>query len=505
MGYIGRGLDKIANVEKLDNITFDGGTTYALTKSSSAFTPNSANSLLVSIDGVIQQGNFSVSTTNIVFDWSPTSANTCNFIMHYGVGVINIPADDTITSAKIVDNAIDSEHYTDGSIDLAHMSSESVDEDNLHISNAGTNGQALTKQSGNAGGLTWASVGADFDTAITINESGAAVDFRVEGDTDINCLIVDGSADKVGIGESVPLGKLHVKSADSGVTSPDTGADDFILENDNHAGISICTPNNKIGRVFFADPDDSDVGYINYDHSSNLLEVGVNASTRMSIDSAGKVGIGVTPDSHLHIHNTTDTNVLKVHNQDDSGGFSANVIRLSASRSSTDGSFNILEGLNGGGQRIRVSDSGNVMNTNNSYGALSDERIKQDITDANSQWDDIKALKIRKFKLKREVARQEKLEVGQGEANTPYQIGVVAQELETANMNGLVEEAKPNKEDVACHSDFGSIDEEGVFTEGQKVKEVKYSVLYMKAIKALQESMERIETLEAKVTALENK
>ena len=36
------------------------------------------------------------------------------------------------------------------------------------------------------------------------------------------------------------------------------------------------------------------------------------------------------------------------------------------------------------------------------------------------------------------------------------------------------------------------------------LKSVKYSILYMKAIKALQEAMERIETLEAKVTALEN-
>ena len=41
------------------------------------------------------------------------------------------------------------------------MSSESVDEDNLHISNAGSNGQFLSKESGNAGGLTWASAGAD--------------------------------------------------------------------------------------------------------------------------------------------------------------------------------------------------------------------------------------------------------------------------------------------------------------------------------------------------------
>ena len=35
------------------------------------------------------------------------------------------------------------------------------------------------------------------------------------------------------------------------------------------------------------------------------------------------------------------------------------------------------------------------------------------------------------------------------------------------------------------------------------VKSVKYSVLYMKAIKALQEAMTRIETLEAKVAKLE--
>ena len=217
MSYIGRGTDAISNVEKLDNITFNGGTTYALTKSSAAFTPVGANNILVSIDGVIQQGNFSVSTTNIVFDWSPTSSNTCDFVLHYGTGVLNVSADgavstakiaaDAVTGAKIADDQIDSEHYadgsidtahlgnlqvttakiaadaidgtkladdavnsehyTDGSIDLAHMSSESVDEDNLHISNAGTNGQALTKQSGNAGGLTWADAGGFDVTSIT--------------------------------------------------------------------------------------------------------------------------------------------------------------------------------------------------------------------------------------------------------------------------------------------------------------------------------------------------
>ena len=44
----------------------------------------------------------------------------------------------------------------------------------------------------------------------------------------------------------------------------------------------------------------------------------------------------------------------------------------------------------------------------------------------------------------------------------------------------------------------------GEATEGdiKEYKSVKYSILYMKAIKALQEAMTRIETLEAEVTAL---
>jgi hypothetical protein len=100
MSYLGRGLEQVDNISKLDNITFNGGTTYALTKDSAAFTPISSNAILISIDGVIQQGNFSVSGTNIVFNFSPTSSNTCDFIMHYGTGVAFTPADSSITKDK---------------------------------------------------------------------------------------------------------------------------------------------------------------------------------------------------------------------------------------------------------------------------------------------------------------------------------------------------------------------------------------------------------------------
>jgi len=66
--------------------------------------------------------------------------------------------DASIDSAHIANDQIDSQHYAAGSIDLEHMASQSVDEDNLYISNAGSNGEFLSKSS-NAGGLTWAAAG----------------------------------------------------------------------------------------------------------------------------------------------------------------------------------------------------------------------------------------------------------------------------------------------------------------------------------------------------------
>jgi len=46
--------------------------------------------------------------------------------------------------------------------------------------------------------------------AAKFNETGAAVDFIVEGDTDVNAFTVDGSTDNVGIGVAAPSAKLEV-------------------------------------------------------------------------------------------------------------------------------------------------------------------------------------------------------------------------------------------------------------------------------------------------------
>ena len=128
---------------------------------------------------------------------------------------------------------------------------------------------------------------------------------------------------------------------------------------------------------------------------------------------------------------------------------------------------------------LTIEVNGDVLSATNSYGSLSDERFKQDIVDSGSQWEDVKAMRVRKYRRKNMV-------VTEGD-NAPVEIGVIAQELEASGMGGLV---KTNPKDDENKEEF---------------KAVKYTVLYMKAIKALQEAMARIETLESKVKTLESK
>ena len=136
--YIGRDANNISNVEKLDNITFDGGTTYALEKSSVAYTPSSSNCILLSIDGIVQQGNFSVSTSNIVFDWSPTSSNTCDWILHYGTGLITTPADSSVTASKLGSLAVTGAKLnTDVISAQTELAAEPADADEFMVSDGG--------------------------------------------------------------------------------------------------------------------------------------------------------------------------------------------------------------------------------------------------------------------------------------------------------------------------------------------------------------------------------
>lgn len=109
MAYIGQGLNRFSNVEKLDVITpatATGAGPYNLTKGSVAFVPSSADTMVVSIDGVVQYGNFTVSGSTITFSAALADANTCDFIYHMGTGLLSTPVDNSVSTAKIVDSNV---------------------------------------------------------------------------------------------------------------------------------------------------------------------------------------------------------------------------------------------------------------------------------------------------------------------------------------------------------------------------------------------------------------
>lgn len=131
--------------------------------------------------------------------------------------------------------------------------------------------------------------------------------------------------------------------------------------------------------------------------------------------------------------------------------------------------------------RAQMLRNGNWQNTNNSYGAISDEKMKIRRGLADSQWGDVKALAraMSKFSLKSDPGKTH--------------IGWVAQDIESISP-GLVEESDDfANTPVQLGRMFG---QRGRVTLGTKTKSIKYSIAHMKAFKALGEAMERIERLE---------
>ena len=128
MSYIGNEPVN-GNFSIADAITTSSTATYALTVGSVAFTPESVNHCIVSLNGVVQAPTnaFTISGTNIVFASALTSSDVIDFIYFLGnVNDIGTPSDGTVSLAKMAVNSIDSDQYVDGSIDTAHIGATQV-------------------------------------------------------------------------------------------------------------------------------------------------------------------------------------------------------------------------------------------------------------------------------------------------------------------------------------------------------------------------------------------
>ena len=95
----------------LDAITASATATYNLQLNSGAFSPATANQLIVSLNGVIQKpgSSFTISGSTITFSSALTSSDSIDFIMALG-DVLNIgtPSDGTVNADKLATNAVSS-------------------------------------------------------------------------------------------------------------------------------------------------------------------------------------------------------------------------------------------------------------------------------------------------------------------------------------------------------------------------------------------------------------
>jgi len=108
MPYVGK-APVSGGFHKLDALTASATATYALTLGGAAYFPETANQLLVSLNGVIQacQDSFTVSGSNLVFDSALTSNDSIDFVVALGdvLGVGSV-TDGAITTAKLGNNAV---------------------------------------------------------------------------------------------------------------------------------------------------------------------------------------------------------------------------------------------------------------------------------------------------------------------------------------------------------------------------------------------------------------
>ncbi len=233
-------------------------------------------------------------------------------------------------------------------------------------------------------------------------------------------------------------------------------------------------------------------GATNSQRGGNILfKTRDNAATAMTehmrLTREGRLGIGNnTPGSPLHVKSAANEQLVQI--EATASSYTTNMIFIKTNKGASNSHKYLKINHNSGtvseATSIQIIGNGNVQNANNSYGSISDQRIKQDLTDASSQWEDIKALNFKNYK--------EKHSVSVNGDDAPVLLGLIAQDLESAGMNGLVETVEP---DPYQKDTLGITDD---------VKAVKYSILYLKAVKALQEAITKIEALEARVTTLEN-
>jgi len=100
MSYLGQVELKASEIRRID-VTGSTSATHTLT-----WTPASEQSLIITINGIKQQNNYSISGVTLTLDDALLSADKMEVIGILDIGEATIPPDDSITTAMVKDDAI---------------------------------------------------------------------------------------------------------------------------------------------------------------------------------------------------------------------------------------------------------------------------------------------------------------------------------------------------------------------------------------------------------------
>ena len=208
----------------------------------------------------------------------------------------------------------------------------------------------------------------------------------------------DASAESLGIGTSSPSTELHVLKSDSDadvtIEGTGTGVD---------ARLNLYANSTGVSQIRFGDEADTNIGLLTYDHSDDSMQFRVNDSERMRIDASGNLLVGKTSVSFgtagIELKNSNVISITRSANP----CLNANRIGSSA------GSLIIMhyDGVDVGSIDVTASAT--------SYTTSSDQRLKENIADADDAGSKIDAIQVRKFDWKVDGSHQD--------------YGMVAQEL----------------------------------------------------------------------------
>ena len=245
-------------------------------------------------------------------------------------------------------------------------------------------------------------------TGVVFNDASADRDFRVEGNGDANLFVVDGGEDNVKIGSNAGnYGILSIRNENAG--GQERG---MYIELAPASGTS---PNNV--AVFAAANSNMTQPLVRIHHESPAANgklitctvTGSNTETFYSDEDGdayfkGNVGIGTAPFSNGQLAVEEQSGGTIVAQFKNNSGSDPYGVHIDFSSSAPDNNSNYFMRMEDSStDRCFIYSDGDIYNHDGTYAQISDRRIKDNIKDANSQWNDIKAMRLVNYQRKDDI------------------------------------------------------------------------------------------------------